>query len=64
MPARIAGAIGGECGYGTPIVRARITDVSPPVGHTASNPRSVVASVGYVAGPSDESVTIGAKSTC
>src|SRR4026209_1134598 len=50
----VADANGGECAYGPPIVPARIPDVSPPVGHTASKPRSVVARAGYVAGPSDE----------
>ena len=53
----------GECGYGRLIVRARITDASPIVDHTASNPRSVAAIAGYIAGPPDEIVTTGAKFT-
>ena len=53
-----------DCGYGRLIVLARITDASPIVDHTASNPRSVAAIAGYIAGPPDEIVTTGAKFTC
>jgi hypothetical protein len=32
--------------YGKRVVRVRITDVSPPLGHTASRPCSVAAIAG------------------